>query len=69
MGASGSGKSTLLNILGILDNYDSGEYRIDGKLIWDLTEAKAAEIRALVKSMSHKRTIPAHPVVCVGGHA
>ena len=24
MGASGSGKSTLLNILGILDNYDSG---------------------------------------------
>ncbi|MEE1288207.1 MAG: ATP-binding cassette domain-containing protein, partial [Bacteroidaceae bacterium] len=26
MGQSGSGKSTLLNILGILDNYDSGEY-------------------------------------------
>ena len=25
MGASGSGKSTLLNILGILDNYDTGE--------------------------------------------
>lgn len=25
MGASGSGKSTLLNILGILDNYDSGK--------------------------------------------
>ena len=24
MGASGSGKSTLLNILGILDNYDTG---------------------------------------------
>ena len=34
MGASGSGKSTLLNILGILDNYDSGEYRINGSLIW-----------------------------------
>ena len=45
MGASGSGKSTLLNILGILDNYDSGEYRINGKLIWDLSEAKAAEYR------------------------
>ena len=45
MGASGSGKSTLLNILGILDNYDSGEYRVNGKLIWDLTEAKAAEYR------------------------
>ena len=45
MGASGSGKSTLLNILGILDNYDSGEYRINGKLIWDLSESKAAEYR------------------------
>lgn len=45
MGASGSGKSTLLNILGILDNYDSGEYRINGKLIWDLTEKQAAEYR------------------------
>ena len=45
MGASGSGKSTLLNILGILDNYDSGEYRIDGKLIWNLSETKAAEYR------------------------
>ena len=45
MGASGSGKSTLLNILGILDNYDSGEYRIDGKLIRDLSESKAAEYR------------------------
>ena len=45
MGASGSGKSTLLNILGILGNYDSGEYRIDGKLIWDLSESKAAEYR------------------------
>lgn len=45
MGSSGSGKSTLLNILGILDNYDSGEYRINGKLIWDLTEKQAAEYR------------------------
>ena len=30
MGASGSGKSTLLNILGILDNYDSGTYELNG---------------------------------------
>ena len=45
MGASGSGKSTLLNILGILDNYDSGEYRIDGKLIWNLSEKEAANYR------------------------
>jgi putative ABC transport system ATP-binding protein len=26
MGSSGSGKSTLLNVVGILDNYDSGDY-------------------------------------------
>ena len=45
MGASGSGKSTLLNILGILDNYDTGEYYIDGKLIKDLTEKQAAAYR------------------------
>jgi putative ABC transport system ATP-binding protein len=45
MGASGSGKSTLLNILGILDNYDSGTYELAGTLIWNLSERKAAEYR------------------------
>ncbi len=45
MGASGSGKSTLLNILGILDNYDSGEYRIDGAIIKNLSERQAADYR------------------------
>ncbi|MBQ6244170.1 MAG: ABC transporter ATP-binding protein [Bacteroidales bacterium] len=45
MGASGSGKSTLLNILGILDNYDTGEYYIDGRLIKGLTERQAADYR------------------------
>lgn len=45
MGASGSGKSTLLNILGILDNYDSGKYRLNGTLIKDLSETRAAEFR------------------------
>jgi len=45
MGSSGSGKSTLLNILGILDNYDEGEYRLDGRLIAGLTETKAALMR------------------------
>lgn len=45
MGASGSGKSTLLNILGILDNYDSGEYRLDNVLIKNLSENRAAELR------------------------
>ena len=45
MGASGSGKSTLLNVLGILDNYDSGEYYLNGMLIQDINETKAAQLR------------------------
>ena len=45
LGASGSGKSTLLNILGILDNYDSGTYTLDGVQIKDLSENRAAELR------------------------
>lgn len=45
MGASGSGKSTLLNIIGILDNYDTGEYILDGTLIKNLSENRAAELR------------------------
>ncbi len=45
MGASGSGKSTLLNILGILDDYDRGEYHLGGTLIRDLSETQAAHYR------------------------
>ena len=45
MGSSGSGKSTLLNILGILDDYDKGEYWLNGTLIKDLSESKAAYYR------------------------
>ncbi|WP_029905654.1 ABC transporter ATP-binding protein [Prevotella sp. 10(H)] len=45
MGASGSGKSTLLNILGILDNYDTGEYYLDNVLINKPSETRAAELR------------------------
>ena len=45
MGSSGSGKSTLLNIIGILDELDSGEYTLDGIEIRDLTEKKAAQYR------------------------
>ncbi|MDL2304496.1 ABC transporter ATP-binding protein [Bacteroides sp. OttesenSCG-928-D19] len=45
MGASGSGKSTLLNILGILDNYDTGDYYLSNVLIKNLSENKAAEYR------------------------
>jgi putative ABC transport system ATP-binding protein len=45
MGPSGSGKSTLLNILGILDNYDKGEYLLAGTPIRNLTESRAAMYR------------------------
>jgi putative ABC transport system ATP-binding protein len=45
MGASGSGKSTLLNILGILDDYDSGEYWLGDTLIRNLSESRAATYR------------------------
>jgi putative ABC transport system ATP-binding protein len=42
MGASGSGKSTLMNVLGLLDGYDAGSYTLDGQLMKDLSETKAA---------------------------
>jgi ABC-type antimicrobial peptide transport system, ATPase component len=45
MGASGSGKSTLLNILGILDNYDTGNYHLNNVLIKNLSERQAAYYR------------------------
>jgi len=45
MGASGSGKSTMLNILGILDDYDTGNYFLNGTLIKNLSEKRAAEYR------------------------
>ena len=45
MGSSGSGKSTLLNILGILDNYDNGEYHLNGEIIRNMSEKKAAYYR------------------------
>ena len=45
MGSSGSGKSTLLNILGMLDEADSGEYTLDNVPIKNLSETKAAQYR------------------------
>lgn len=45
MGASGSGKSTLLNIVGILDDYDEGSYHLNGLLIKNLSQTKAAQLR------------------------
>ncbi len=46
MGSSGSGKSTLLNIIGILDNSDSGEYHLDGMLIKGQNETESAVLRS-----------------------
>ena len=48
MGSSGSGKSTLLNILGILDIYDEGEYHLNGELIKNMNEKKAAHYRNML---------------------
>jgi len=45
MGSSGSGKSTLLNIVGLLDIHDEGNYYLNGQLIEDLDEKKAAILR------------------------
>jgi putative ABC transport system ATP-binding protein len=45
MGSSGSGKSTLLNVIGILDNYDEGEFILDGRVIRNLNETQAAKLR------------------------
>lgn len=45
MGSSGSGKSTLLNILGILDNYDDGSYKLNNRKIKNLNEKEAARTR------------------------
>lgn len=45
MGSSGSGKSTLLNILGMLDEADSGSYFLDNIPIKNLNEKIAARYR------------------------
>ncbi len=45
MGSSGSGKSTLLNIVGLLDVHDEGKYYLNGTLIENLNEKKAAVLR------------------------
>lgn len=48
MGAAGSGKSTILNILGILDDYDSGNYYLAGQLIKNLNETQAAACNNMI---------------------
>jgi putative ABC transport system ATP-binding protein len=57
MGSSGSGKSTLLNIIGILDEADSGIYELDGFPIKHLTEVKAANIEAVFLDLFSSHSI------------
>lgn len=45
VGHSGSGKSTLLNIIGLIDDFDSGEYFIDDRLVNCLGEDEKSSIR------------------------
>lgn len=45
MGPSGSGKSTLLNIVGLLDQPDDGEYKLNGKDVAFLSQRRRAKIR------------------------
>ena len=45
MGQSGAGKSTLLNILGCLDNFDNGTYKLNGKDVSKFSEASMADLR------------------------
>lgn len=45
MGPSGCGKSTLLNILGLLDDPDSGSYLFNGVEIIGLNEDKRCDLR------------------------
>ena len=45
IGGNGAGKSTLLHILACIDNYQEGEYTIDGTLVKNLSEKQYAKIR------------------------
>lgn len=45
MGPSGSGKSTLMNIIGLLDRPTSGDYRLNGTQVEELSGKKLAQVR------------------------
>lgn len=45
MGPSGSGKTTFLNVAGLLDTFEDGSYRLDGRDVSRLTDRDMARIR------------------------
>lgn len=45
MGESGSGKSTLLNCIGLIDDFNQGEYMLDGNTIHKLSNKESGIIR------------------------
>jgi putative ABC transport system ATP-binding protein len=45
MGPSGSGKTTFLGVAGLLDDFDAGEYLLDGSDVRSLSDAKRSELR------------------------
>ena len=47
MGRSGSGKSTLVNILGLLDDFDDGDYYLNNTNVKQLNDKTKSKIRGL----------------------
>lgn len=45
LGPSGSGKTTLMNIIGCMDEADSGEYYLNGRAIHETDEEDLTEVR------------------------
>lgn len=45
VGRSGSGKSTLMNVLGCLDVPTAGEYRLEGRSVFSLSQGALSDIR------------------------
>lgn len=44
-GPSGSGKTTFLNIAGLLENFDGGDYKLDGESVKGLSDSRLARMR------------------------
>jgi putative ABC transport system ATP-binding protein len=48
IGPSGSGKSTLMNVIGCLDRYEQGTYKLSGQDVSKLTDVELAHYRGKV---------------------